>query len=168
MLIVIAALVVSILAIAGARQMLQEAMGKPKQTPNAGRVYAAFGILSLVVASVFAFREDSKPVYLVSVGLMKLTSGDPVYCSHPGCRRLATRLDSDAAKELEKTGTHVFMANSGAYCDQHNPTNWEHDGLGGLLLILGFFWAALTGGLIILYKGFISLWRIAPTKIRLV
>jgi hypothetical protein len=39
MLIVIAAIVVSILAIAGARQVFQEGMGKPKQTPNPGRVY---------------------------------------------------------------------------------------------------------------------------------
>jgi hypothetical protein len=175
--IVIIALVLSILAIAGARQMFQEAvMGKPKQTRNPGRLYTIFAILSLGAATFFAFRAapKSKPIDLVPLppGVVAL-GGGPIRCSHPGCDRLATRIEPAALKEIMKEpgksgpfATTRYVSTL-AYCAEHSPPSQGVDS-GDIVIVLVFSWVGLTVGMIVLYKGFIALSRILPTKGRLV
>lgn len=147
--------VIALLALAGARQLYREGTGQAKARRNP-RLNIVAGILTFAVASVWTFYAASKPIQLVPLppGTVD-SSGGLVHCSYRSCDRLATRIAGSAARELETNGHHVYTkgAGSGAYCDEHRPTEWESD-TGGTLLAFAAAW----GVLMILYKGLLSVY----------
>lgn len=80
---------------------------------------AAATIVSMVVVTVL-FKEP----------LVSLPPGVNTKCSHPGCPLPATRGVQSVVRELEKTGSHLYIEgeSSGAYCDNHSPGIDDHPG----------------------------------------